>query len=87
MKLKRNDIILISLVLFGNLLILCSLFLVLSEANSAEDFCNSINQTYSFFPALKHECNEIQIYKYNSKIFGEYWGFTSMEDYEIIIPE
>ena len=86
MKLKRNDVILISLVLFGNLLILCSLFLVLSEVNSAEDFCNSINQTYSF-NNFNHKCNGNQIFQYNSVIFGKHWGFTSMEDFKINISK
>jgi len=83
MKLKRNDKILIGLVLFGNLLILFSFFLVLSEANSAGDFCDSINQTYSFFPTFNHKCDGNQVYKYNSKVYGEYWGFNSMEDFKI----
>ena len=87
MKLQRNDIILISLVLFGNLLILCSLFLVLSESNSAEDFCNSINQTYSFFDGFNHKCNGTQIFQYNSVLIGKYWGFNSMEYYKINISK
>ena len=83
MKLKKSDVVLIA----GVILILFSLLLLSSEIKPAKSFCNSINQTYSFLPALKHECNEIQIYKYNSKVFGKYWGFSSMEAHKIIIPK
>ena len=85
MKLKRNNLILICLSVFGIGLILCSLFLILSEVNSAKEFCNSINQTYSF-NNFNHKCNGTQIFQYNSVIIGKYWGFTPIEDYEIILP-
>ncbi len=86
MKLKRNNLILIFSIIFGIGLILGSILLVLSEIKPAKEFCNSINQTYSF-NNFYHKCNEIQIFKYNSVLLGKYWGFTSMEDYKIIIPK
>ena len=86
MKLKRNDLILISLIVFGIGLILGSLFIVLNETKPAKEFCNSINQTYSF-SNFNHKCNGNQIFQYNSVLLGKYWGFHSMEDFKINIPE
>lgn len=87
MKLKRkNNLILISLIMLGIGLILSSLFIILSETKPAKEFCNSVNQTYTF-NNFNHKCNGNQIFQYNSVLIGEYWGFTSNEDSKITLPE
>ena len=77
---KRNNYFFIILIIIGISLILLSIFILFDEIHSAKKFCNSINQTYSFFNNFKHECNGRPIYKYSSDLFGNYWGFSSIEN-------
>ena len=81
MKLKKSDLIFIA----GIILIIASFFIILNEIKSAKDFCNSINESYSFLPDLRHACNHIPIFKYNSNIFGKYWDF-SPRNFKVNLP-
>lgn len=86
MKLKKNNLILICLIVFGIGLILSSLLLIFNEIKQAKDFCDSINGNYTN-SKLTHKCNDIQIFQYNSVLLGKYWGFNPIEDYKIILPK
>lgn len=84
--LKKNNLILICATVFGITLILVAFFLIFNEVKPAKEFCNSINETYSF-SNLGHECNEIPIYQYTSFLFEKYWDFSPRDDFNINLSE
>ncbi len=83
---KRNNLILICVIIFGITLILIAFFLILNEIESAKEFCNSINGNYSF-SNLRHECNGKSFFQYTSLFFEEYWDFTPRENFNITLPK
>jgi len=87
MKIKRNNLIFVCSIVLGIILIFISFFIIFDEMTQAKEFCDSINETYHFLPNLKHKCDWIPIYKYNSKFIGEYWDFSSRESFDIALPK
>lgn len=82
---KENNLILICAVIFGVILISTGSYLIFNEVKSAKEFCNSINETYSF-SGLRHECNGKPIYQYTSFFFDKYWDFSPRDDFKIELP-
>jgi len=77
---SKSKIILI----IGIGLIIGSFILMYCEIKPAKEFCSSINGNYTN-SKLTHKCNGIEIYKYNSKLFGEYWDFSPRENFSIAL--
>jgi len=75
------------LFLIGTGLLLGSIILVINEVIPAKEFCNSINGNYTFLPALKHNCNGIEINNYVSGLMGRYWDFSPRENFNITLSE
>lgn len=84
---KKNNLILLCVVIFGVTLVFIATFLILNEVKSAKEFCNSINGTYSFWTNLKHECNGKPFFQYTSFFFEKYWDFTPRDNFNITLPK
>lgn len=79
---NKNDKIFFIIILIGIGLIIISFMIIFSEINSAKGFCNSIDRDYSFFPDLKHRCDNLSISQSYSQLRGKHWDFY----YNITLP-